>query len=144
MNIHQALSRIPTCDFLTNAHMGYMKKDSWGSKDWTRSCCRCRFTVSGRAVRTAVWYLLLQKDSACFSEQPISNTRTISWLFLWMEWQQSRKWSPIELRRLFLCFSSVPSSLFEFEAVWENILIILSKTKRSERLFYKHCCHGNP
>ncbi|KAF6728496.1 YEATS domain-containing protein 2 [Oryzias melastigma] len=28
MNIHQALSRIPTCDFLTNAHMGYMKKDS--------------------------------------------------------------------------------------------------------------------
>ncbi|XP_020566707.1 YEATS domain-containing protein 2 isoform X3 [Oryzias latipes] len=27
MNIHQALSRIPTCDFLTNAHMGYLKKD---------------------------------------------------------------------------------------------------------------------
>ncbi|XP_061588150.1 YEATS domain-containing protein 2 isoform X1 [Cololabis saira] len=28
MNIHQAVSSIPTCDFLTNAHMGYLKKDN--------------------------------------------------------------------------------------------------------------------
>ncbi|KAM9719912.1 YEATS domain-containing protein 2 isoform 1-T2 [Menidia menidia] len=28
MNIHQAVSSIPTCDFLTNAHMGYLIKDN--------------------------------------------------------------------------------------------------------------------
>ncbi|XP_014840282.1 PREDICTED: YEATS domain-containing protein 2 isoform X1 [Poecilia mexicana] len=28
MNIHQAVSSIPTCDFLTNAHMGYLTKDN--------------------------------------------------------------------------------------------------------------------
>lgn len=28
MNIHQAVSSIPTCDFLTNAHMGYLAKDN--------------------------------------------------------------------------------------------------------------------
>ncbi|KAM6990276.1 LOW QUALITY PROTEIN: YEATS domain-containing protein 2 [Tautogolabrus adspersus] len=28
MNIHQAVSSIPTCDFLTNTHMGYMSKDN--------------------------------------------------------------------------------------------------------------------
>ncbi|XP_049455095.1 YEATS domain-containing protein 2 isoform X1 [Epinephelus fuscoguttatus] len=28
MNIHQAVSSIPTCDFLTNAHMGYLSKDN--------------------------------------------------------------------------------------------------------------------
>ncbi|XP_040924140.1 YEATS domain-containing protein 2 isoform X3 [Betta splendens] len=28
MNIHQAVSSIPTCDFLTNTHLGYMAKDS--------------------------------------------------------------------------------------------------------------------
>uniref|UniRef100_A0AAQ5ZQ46 YEATS domain-containing protein 2 n=1 Tax=Amphiprion ocellaris TaxID=80972 RepID=A0AAQ5ZQ46_AMPOC len=27
MNIHQAVSSIPTCDFLTNTHMGYLAKD---------------------------------------------------------------------------------------------------------------------
>uniref|UniRef100_A0A7N8YNB9 YEATS domain-containing protein 2 n=1 Tax=Mastacembelus armatus TaxID=205130 RepID=A0A7N8YNB9_9TELE len=27
MNIHQAVSSIPTCDFLTNAHLGYLAKD---------------------------------------------------------------------------------------------------------------------
>ncbi|XP_037537610.1 YEATS domain-containing protein 2 [Nematolebias whitei] len=27
MNMHQAVSSIPTCDFLTNAHMGYQSKD---------------------------------------------------------------------------------------------------------------------
>lgn len=38
MNIHQAVSSIPTCDFLTNAHMGYQSKDDWGETrhgvDW--------------------------------------------------------------------------------------------------------------
>lgn len=28
MNIHQAVSSIPTCDFLTNAHMGHLSKDN--------------------------------------------------------------------------------------------------------------------
>ncbi|XP_074544028.1 YEATS domain-containing protein 2 isoform X2 [Halichoeres trimaculatus] len=28
MNIHQAVSSIPTCDFLTNSHMGYQSKDN--------------------------------------------------------------------------------------------------------------------
>ncbi|KAM3866478.1 YEATS domain-containing protein 2 [Diretmus argenteus] len=28
MNVHQAVSSIPTCDFLTNTHMGYMTKDN--------------------------------------------------------------------------------------------------------------------
>lgn len=28
MNIHQAVSSIPTCDFLTNTHMGYLSKDN--------------------------------------------------------------------------------------------------------------------
>ncbi|XP_008332108.1 YEATS domain-containing protein 2 [Cynoglossus semilaevis] len=28
MNIHQAVGSIPTCDFLTNAHMGYLSKDN--------------------------------------------------------------------------------------------------------------------
>ncbi|XP_041659051.1 YEATS domain-containing protein 2 isoform X5 [Cheilinus undulatus] len=28
MNIHQAVSSIPTCDFLTNLHMGYLQKDN--------------------------------------------------------------------------------------------------------------------
>lgn len=28
MNIHQAVNSIPTCDFLTNAHMGYLAKDN--------------------------------------------------------------------------------------------------------------------
>ncbi|GAA6234792.1 YEATS domain-containing protein 2 isoform X1 [Lates japonicus] len=28
MNIHQAVSSIPTCDFLTNTHMGYLTKDN--------------------------------------------------------------------------------------------------------------------
>ncbi|KAM4556865.1 YEATS domain-containing protein 2 [Fundulus diaphanus] len=28
LNIHQAVSSIPTCDFLTNAHMGYLTKDN--------------------------------------------------------------------------------------------------------------------
>ncbi|XP_033506324.1 YEATS domain-containing protein 2 isoform X1 [Epinephelus lanceolatus] len=28
MNIHQAVSSVPTCDFLTNAHMGYLSKDN--------------------------------------------------------------------------------------------------------------------
>ncbi|XP_040912244.1 YEATS domain-containing protein 2 isoform X2 [Toxotes jaculatrix] len=28
MNIHQAVSSIPTCDFLTNTHMGYLAKDN--------------------------------------------------------------------------------------------------------------------
>ncbi|XP_051944078.1 YEATS domain-containing protein 2 isoform X2 [Hippocampus zosterae] len=28
MNIHQAICSIPTCDFLTNAHMGYLAKDN--------------------------------------------------------------------------------------------------------------------
>ncbi|XP_037132091.1 YEATS domain-containing protein 2 isoform X1 [Syngnathus acus] len=28
MNIHQAICSIPTCDFLTNAHMGYLPKDN--------------------------------------------------------------------------------------------------------------------
>ncbi|XP_077371677.1 YEATS domain-containing protein 2 isoform X2 [Festucalex cinctus] len=28
MNIHQAICSIPTCDFLTNAHMGYLTKDN--------------------------------------------------------------------------------------------------------------------
>uniref|UniRef100_A0A3Q3GD84 YEATS domain-containing protein 2 n=1 Tax=Labrus bergylta TaxID=56723 RepID=A0A3Q3GD84_9LABR len=28
MNIHQAVSSIPTCDFLTNTHMGYMSKEN--------------------------------------------------------------------------------------------------------------------
>ncbi|XP_047224658.1 YEATS domain-containing protein 2 isoform X3 [Girardinichthys multiradiatus] len=28
MNIHQAVNSIPTCDFLTNAHMGYLTKDN--------------------------------------------------------------------------------------------------------------------
>ncbi|XP_041848439.1 YEATS domain-containing protein 2 isoform X2 [Melanotaenia boesemani] len=28
MNIHQAVSSIPTCDFLTNTHMGYLIKDN--------------------------------------------------------------------------------------------------------------------
>ncbi|XP_032421821.1 YEATS domain-containing protein 2 [Xiphophorus hellerii] len=28
MNIHQAVTSIPTCDFLTNAHMGYLTKDN--------------------------------------------------------------------------------------------------------------------
>ncbi|XP_023261239.1 YEATS domain-containing protein 2 isoform X1 [Seriola lalandi dorsalis] len=28
MNIHQAVSSVPTCDFLTNTHMGYLAKDN--------------------------------------------------------------------------------------------------------------------
>ena len=28
MNIHQAVSSVPTCDFLTNSHMGYLSKDN--------------------------------------------------------------------------------------------------------------------
>uniref|UniRef100_UPI003AADC286 YEATS domain-containing protein 2 n=1 Tax=Centroberyx gerrardi TaxID=166262 RepID=UPI003AADC286 len=28
MNVHQAVSSIPTCDFLTNTHMGYLAKDN--------------------------------------------------------------------------------------------------------------------
>ncbi|XP_010793664.1 YEATS domain-containing protein 2 isoform X2 [Notothenia coriiceps] len=28
MNIHQAVSSVPTCDFLTNTHMGYLSKDN--------------------------------------------------------------------------------------------------------------------
>ncbi|XP_029929559.1 YEATS domain-containing protein 2 isoform X2 [Myripristis murdjan] len=28
MNVHQAVSSIPTCDFLTNIHMGYLAKDN--------------------------------------------------------------------------------------------------------------------
>ncbi|KAM9845226.1 YEATS domain-containing protein 2 [Aulostomus maculatus] len=28
MNIHQAVCSVPTCDFLTNAHMGYLAKDN--------------------------------------------------------------------------------------------------------------------
>ncbi|KAM9322687.1 YEATS domain-containing protein 2 isoform 2-T2 [Pholidichthys leucotaenia] len=28
MNIHQAISNIPTCDFLTNTHMGFLAKDT--------------------------------------------------------------------------------------------------------------------
>lgn len=30
MNIHQAVSSVPTCDFITNAHMGYLSNDNWG------------------------------------------------------------------------------------------------------------------
>ncbi|KAK2822334.1 hypothetical protein Q5P01_022399 [Channa striata] len=30
MNIHQAVCSIPTCDFLTNAHLGYLAKDNSG------------------------------------------------------------------------------------------------------------------
>ncbi|XP_067330550.1 YEATS domain-containing protein 2 isoform X2 [Channa argus] len=30
MNIHQAICSIPTCDFLTNAHLGYLAKDNSG------------------------------------------------------------------------------------------------------------------
>ncbi|KAM6920788.1 YEATS domain-containing protein 2 [Lycodopsis pacificus] len=28
MNIHQAVSSVPTCDFITNTHMGYLSKDN--------------------------------------------------------------------------------------------------------------------
>lgn len=28
LNIHQAISSVPTCDFLTNAHMGSLLKDN--------------------------------------------------------------------------------------------------------------------
>lgn len=28
MNIHQAVTGIPTCDFLSNAHMGSLAKDN--------------------------------------------------------------------------------------------------------------------
>lgn len=74
MNIHQAVGSIPTCDFLTNAHMGYLSKDNWrplelwgtvtGLSDWPglKLCSIIPCTVS-----------IYSKDVLCVYSPQITN-----------------------------------------------------------------------
>lgn len=60
MNIHQAVSSIPTCDFLTNTHMGYLTKDNWGEQDW-----HWLATDTSRDLRT-VWTTGYDSETVLF------------------------------------------------------------------------------